>query len=121
MATVLIKWVGDPVLVAPDGFSVPDWEYETRRVQVVPSVNGRSGTYRRLGRKDGLSRTYEWAIDTPDMTIRMYVEDWQILHEKHPHEFKDVTHVADRSAVRNDVFTVPVGSVGIRPPGIIKP
>ena len=114
---VLVKWVGDPRIVLEDGFSVADMGYENRRVVVVPTFNGTAGTRRMIGRRQGLSRTYLWEIDEPDMTIRMLPEDWEILHRLHPHEFKDVTLLPEheRRKVTSDVFVVAEGAVAFRP------
>lgn len=119
---VLVKWVGDPRMVGPDGFSVPDYAYENSRVIVIPTYNGTAGTRRIITKSQGLSRTYLWEIDTPDMTIRMLPEDWEILHRLHPHEFKDVTLLSEdeRRKVTNDEYVVRPGAPAfVRDTGIL--
>lgn len=116
MAVRLIKWVGDPRLKLPDNdFEIPDWQYENSRVVVIPTYNGTAGTRRILTRRMGFSRVYLWEIDTPNMIIPMLEEDWNLLHSRHPSEFKDVTLLPQhmREKVSIDVITIDPSAVGL--------
>lgn len=106
----LIKWVGDPPVLKADGWSVANWRYENARTIAVPGRTERILTpYDEIRDEfghvkfvpNGLSREYHWHTTLPEFVLEVSEADARIILARQPHEFRDVTDVADPSKVRN--------------------
>jgi hypothetical protein len=105
----MLKWVGDPPVLQPDGWRVANWSYENRRkfpVSLPPNHPG--DTQRILGPSDGLSRSYIWC-NANGFVAEVEDHDAMIIMQACPHEFKDVTMMPPEQwpDVRNDPVIKP--------------
>jgi hypothetical protein len=105
MSKRLIKWIGDPPVLKADG-SVYNWRYENARMIPIAGKSWRviatfdrvrlpNGQFKDI--PNGLSRAYEWDQSNLSMTIEVEAEDWEIIHKRQPHEFRDVTGLSDEA------------------------
>lgn len=110
MVMRLIKWVGDPPVLKADGWSVANWRYENARTIAVPGKAERiitpydvlkTSDGREIHKPNGLSREYYWHRNTPNFVLEVDEADARIILSRQPHEFRDVTDVADPSTVTN--------------------
>lgn len=111
----LIKWVGDPPALKPNGWTPANWRYENARTIALRRFSSRLITPYDLvtlpdGSKakkaNGISREYFWPKDHPTFVIEMLEADARILLARQPNEFKDVTDVPER--LWPEVVTTPV-------------
>lgn len=119
MAVRLLKWVGDPPVLKADGWSVANWKYENARTISMPflteriitkhDVIGRDTFGREVHKANGLSRDYHWHSRLPNFVLEVDEDDARIILTRQPHEFRDVTNVADPSQVRNDPIILKAG------------
>lgn len=104
-----IKWVGEPAMLLEDGWRVANWKHENRRTVAAPGV-----AMRRMSKAKfpGLSRDYVWGegrdglADATKLIIDVDDTDWELIHDKFPLEFKDVTDHPDPESVGNDPIIV---------------
>jgi hypothetical protein len=110
MGTRLLKWVGAPPVLKSDGWSVANWRYENHRPIAVPGKTERiiepvdrfrDERGRHVVVPNGLKRTYHWHRHLPNFVLEVDEDDARIILTREPHEFRDVTDVADPSKVTN--------------------
>ena len=112
--TRLIKWLGDPPMVGKDGWSVPNWRYENRRVIALPWI-----AWRRIDQSDlpGLSRSYQWDKRLPDYLLEVDEADALLILAACPNEFRDVTHEAYPEFVKHEpivMLRAPDGTIKVK-------
>lgn len=100
----LIKWLGDPPILKKDGFSVANWKYENRRVIRVPGQSARI-----INKRDDprLTRSYCWEADNFSGIIPVEAGDAQVILERQPHEFRDVTDEENPYTVEHSPIIIP--------------
>ncbi|MDQ3168362.1 MAG: hypothetical protein M3P94_06915 [Chloroflexota bacterium] len=100
-----LKWVGDPILAKQDGWGVPNWKYENRRVIALQGFTSRG-----INKSDDprLSRSYFWDKDLPGFVLEVEAGDAAVILEIAGEEFRDVTREIDPTVVQNRVVVLPV-------------
>lgn len=109
----LLKWVGDPPVLKADGFSVGNWRYEnaraialhgkTSRIITPYDVLGKDQYGKEIRRPNGISKEYVWHKNNKTgYVLAVEDDDARVILGRCPHEFRDVTNVADPSKVRNE-------------------
>jgi hypothetical protein len=112
----LIKWIGDPPIVGEDGWRIPNWRYENRRVIALQGY-----TSRIIEKSDipGLSRTYRWDKHLTDFILEMPKADADILlRAQETWELKEFVDVTDHPSPETVQHT-PI--IMIRDPHTQKP
>jgi hypothetical protein len=104
MNSRMIKWVGDPPILKPNGWTPSNWRYENSRTIAVPRYTSRIITPddvmtlpdgRRVKKPNGLTREYVWHKNLPNFVLEVLDADARIILARQPFEFKDVTDMPE--------------------------
>lgn len=81
-----------------------NWKYENKRTIAIWGK-----TERIINKSDDprLTRSYKWDAHLLNFVLNVEIGDARVILERCPHEFKDVTDVADHSTVTNDPIILP--------------
>lgn len=101
-------------MTGADGWRVPNWRYENRRVIALPWIAWRLIEPQHL---PGLSRSYKWDQRLPDYLLEVDAADARLILAAGPNEFRDVTDEAFPELVRHEpivMLRAPDGTIKVK-------